>query len=84
MARRLETMNRRSFLGAISLGLAAIAAKFKPAPKRVEISEYTAWQQGVLRRNFKGVNTGSALFGLISKLKNEELPNGSFNWFHKS
>lgn len=41
------------------------------------------WQQGVLVRNAKGMNTGTTLFGLMSKLKNEPAENTVFNWFER-
>ena len=41
------------------------------------------WQQGVLHRNAKGMNTGSTLFGLMSRLKNESADSQTYNWFEK-
>lgn len=41
------------------------------------------WQQYVLHRNGKGMNTGSTLFGLMSRLANEEADAQVFNWWEK-
>lgn len=41
------------------------------------------WQTGVLHRNAKGMNTGSTLFALMSRLKNENADSQSYNWFEK-
>lgn len=41
------------------------------------------WQQGVLHRNAKGMNTGSTLFALMSRLRNENADSQTYNWFEK-
>jgi len=41
------------------------------------------WQQGVLHRNAKGMNTGSTLFALMSRLGNENADSQTYNWFEK-
>lgn len=41
------------------------------------------WQQYVLRRNAKGFNTGSTLFGLMSRLKAENADAVAYNWWEK-
>jgi hypothetical protein len=41
------------------------------------------WQMHVLRRNSKGFNTGSTLFGLMSRLKSENADNVLYNWWEK-
>ena len=45
-----------------------------------DVGEY---QTGVLHRNAKGMNTGSTLFGLMSRLKNENADSQTYNWFEK-
>lgn len=41
------------------------------------------WQTGVLHRNAKGMNTGSTLFALMSRLGSENADSQTFNWFEK-
>lgn len=41
------------------------------------------WQTGVLHRNAKGMNTGSTLFALMSRLRNENADSQTYNWFEK-
>ena len=41
------------------------------------------WQETVLVRNAKGYNTGSTLFGLMARLKNEPAENTEFNWWER-
>lgn len=41
------------------------------------------WQTGVLHRNAKGMNTGSTLFALMSRLRNENADAQTYNWFEK-
>ncbi len=41
------------------------------------------WQQHVLHRNAKGMNTGSTLFALMSRLKNENADSQTYNWWEK-
>jgi Family of unknown function (DUF5309) len=41
------------------------------------------WQVGVLRRNAKGMNTGSTLFALMSRLRNENADSQTYNWWEK-
>lgn len=41
------------------------------------------WQQYVLHRNGKGMNTGSTLFGLMSRLANEDADSQVYNWWEK-
>lgn len=41
------------------------------------------WQTGVLRRNAKGMNTGSTLFALMSRLGSENADSQTYNWFEK-
>lgn len=41
------------------------------------------WQQYVLRKNSKGMNTGSTLFGLMSRLANEDADAQVYNWWEK-
>ena len=41
------------------------------------------WQETVLVRNAKGFNTGSTLFGLMSRLKSEPADNVTFNWWER-
>lgn len=42
------------------------------------------FQQGILVRNSKGLNVGTTLFGLMSRLKNEPAENVDYNWFERS
>lgn len=42
------------------------------------------WQMHVLRRNSKGYNTGSTLFGLMSRLKSENADDVLYNWWEKN
>ena len=41
------------------------------------------WQESVLVRNAKGFNTGSTLFGLMSRLKSEPADSVTFNWWER-
>lgn len=41
------------------------------------------WQQFVLHRNGKGMNSGSTLFGLMSRLANEDADAQVYNWWEK-
>jgi len=41
------------------------------------------YQESILVRNAKGMNAGSTLFGLMSKLKAEPAENTEFNWFER-
>lgn len=41
------------------------------------------WQTGVLHRNAKGMNTGSTLFALMSRLRNENADSQTYNWWEK-
>jgi Family of unknown function (DUF5309) len=41
------------------------------------------YQDKILVRNSKGMNAGSTLFGLMSKLKAEPSENTEFNWFER-
>lgn len=41
------------------------------------------WQETVLVRNAKGYNTGSTLFGLMARLKNEPAENTEFSWWER-
>lgn len=41
------------------------------------------YQDKILVRNSKGMNAGSTLFGLMSKLKAEAAENTEFNWFER-
>lgn len=41
------------------------------------------YQDTILVRNSKGMNAGSTLFGLMSKLKAEASENTEFNWFER-
>lgn len=41
------------------------------------------WQETVLVRNAKGFNTGSTLFGLMSRLKSEPAENVDFHWWER-
>ncbi len=41
------------------------------------------WQQFVLRRNGKGMNSGSTLFGLMSRLEKENADSITYNWWEK-
>jgi hypothetical protein len=41
------------------------------------------WQETVLVRNAKGYNTGSTLFGLMARLKNEPAENTEFAWWER-
>jgi len=41
------------------------------------------WQEGILVRNGKGYNTGSTLFGLMSRLKTEPVDDMFFNWWER-
>lgn len=41
------------------------------------------YQDKILVRNSKGMNAGSTLFGLMSKLKAEPAENTEFNWFER-
>lgn len=44
------------------------------------VSEF---QQGILVRNAKGLNVGTTLFGLMSRLKNEPSETVDFRWFER-
>ncbi len=44
------------------------------------VSEYA---QGILVRNSRGLNVGTTLFGLMSRLSNEPAENPTFNWFER-
>lgn len=44
------------------------------------VSEY---QQSILVRNSKGLNVGTTLFGLMSKLKNEPAETTEYKWFER-
>lgn len=44
------------------------------------VSEY---QKGVLVRNAKGMNAGATLFGLMSKLPNENAETSEYKWFER-
>lgn len=47
-------------------------------------NEYVSeFQQGILVRNTRGLNVGTTLFGLMSKLSNENAENNTFNWFER-
>lgn len=67
---------RRSFLGAITIGLAAIVAKFRP--------KQGTFKQVTIPPILTGSTNGSSLLGLLSKLKNEESACQHFNWWNKS
>lgn len=41
------------------------------------------YQETILVRNSKGMNAGSTLFGLMSRLKAEPAENTEFNWFER-
>lgn len=41
------------------------------------------YQETILVRNSKGMNAGSTLFGLMSRLKAEPAENNEFNWFER-
>lgn len=41
------------------------------------------FQETIFVRNSKGMNVGSTLFGLMSKLKNEPADNIEYNWFER-
>src|ERR1044071_3004199 len=41
------------------------------------------YQESILVRNAKGMNAGSTLFGLMSRLKAEPAENTEFNWFER-
>jgi hypothetical protein len=41
------------------------------------------YQETILVRNAKGMNAGSTLFGLMSRLKAEPAENTEFNWFER-
>lgn len=41
------------------------------------------WQSFVLHRNAKGMNTGSTLFALMSRLGSENADSQTYNWFEK-
>lgn len=41
------------------------------------------WQMYVLHRNGKGMNSGSTLFGLMSRLANEDADAQVYNWWEK-
>jgi hypothetical protein len=41
------------------------------------------YQETILVRNSKGMNAGSTLFGLMSRLKAEPVENTEFNWFER-
>jgi len=41
------------------------------------------YQESILIRNAKGMNVGTTLFGLMSKLKTEQAENSVFNWFER-
>lgn len=41
------------------------------------------WQSFVLRRNGKGMNSGSTLFGLMSRLAQENADSVTYNWWEK-
>lgn len=41
------------------------------------------YQESILVRNAKGMNAGTTLFGLMSKLKVEEAENTEYNWFER-
>jgi hypothetical protein len=41
------------------------------------------YQETILVRNAKGMNSGSTLFGLMSRLKVEGSENSEFNWFER-
>lgn len=41
------------------------------------------YQESILVRNSKGMNAGSTLFGLMSRLKAEPAENSEFNWFER-
>jgi Family of unknown function (DUF5309) len=42
------------------------------------------YQEKILVRNSKGMNAGSTLFGLMSRLKAEPAENNVFNWFERN
>lgn len=42
------------------------------------------YQDSILVRNSKGMNAGSTLFGLMSRLKAEPAENTEFNWFERN
>jgi hypothetical protein len=42
------------------------------------------FQESIYIRNSKGFNTGSTLFGLMAKLKNEQAENIEFNWWERN
>ncbi len=42
------------------------------------------YQETILVRNAKGMNAGTTLFGLMSKLKAENAENSEFNWFERN
>ncbi len=41
------------------------------------------YQETILVRNAKGMNAGTTLFGLMSKLRSENAENSEFNWFER-
>jgi hypothetical protein len=47
------------------------------------VDDVGEWQSHVLHRNAKGMNTGSTLFALMSRLGNENADSQTFNWFEK-
>jgi len=47
-------------------------------------NEYVSeFQTGILVRNARGLNVGTTLFGLMSKLSNEGAENNTYNWFER-
>lgn len=44
------------------------------------VSEF---QTGILTRNARGLNVGTTLFGLMSRLSNENAENNTYNWFER-
>lgn len=63
----------------MATSVAGLLAQFQATPNDL-VGE---WQDTIFVRNAKGMNNGSTLFGLMSRLENEDSKNIEYNWWER-
>lgn len=63
--------------------LCANVAGFLSTSNAQATDQVGEWQEAVLVRNSRGFNTGSTLFGLMSRLKSEPAESTTYNWWER-
>lgn len=63
----------------MATSVAGLLAQFQATPNDL-VGE---WQDTIFVRNAKGMNNGSTLFGLMSRLENESAKNIEYNWWER-